>query len=333
MVAYVDGDHGTDNELCTKAMPCTKIDKAAQLKAIVKVSGTVKEKCSFNNVNDKLILSDPGALLKPMADVALEVKGNSSIEIHDLEISNMSDMTPAVTLADPATLKLTRVSVHDSPGNGITVTGGQLTCTKCLIASNGVRGIDASAGTITVTRSMINNNANGGIRVTAAGAFHIVSNFVFGNGSPTKPAGSGILIQVDPQPIGAPPNELDFNSVSRNVTFDTGQGIQCTSPTLLIASNNIIWNNGSPTSPQVNNIGCSYIFSDIGPTGIIPLDSNTNTDPMFEDEITGNLHLTKDSIARHAANPATILNVLSAKDIDGNDRANPFDMGAHQFPR
>jgi parallel beta helix pectate lyase-like protein len=333
-VAYVDGTAGVDGAPCTKAMPCTKIQDAVAAKPIVKVSGTIKDRCSLNNIKGIKILANPDAKLEPMNNgVALEIKGDSNIEVYDLQISKEKDPAmPAVALTEMAALLFARVTVRDNPGNGISVTGGRLTCIGCLIASNGLRGIDASAGTTTVTQSTLIDNTSGGIRLTGPAAFHIVGNFIFRNGQPGKAAASGIAIQVDIQPQGAPPNELNFNSISRNAAVELAQGIQCSTGTPLTANNNIVWNNGSiGKMVQIDANGCTYRFSDIGPLPLVPDLTNMNTDPAFQNEASGELHLTKDSQVRHKADPSANLSGLAAKDIDGVMRTAPTDMGADEF--
>jgi hypothetical protein len=334
-VAYVDGSIGIDNSPCTKDLPCTRIDKAATAKQIVKIAGTVTNRCSLTTGSVK-ILAEPGAKLEPSDNgIAFEIKGDSKIEVYDLQISNAKQNgSSGVVLADTADLSLTRVTVRDNPGNGISTTStGQLTCTRCLLASNGLRGIDASMGTIVITQSTIAENTSGGIQVRGPGAFHIVNNFVFHNGqSAGKAAASGISIQVDAQQAGAAANELDFNSISHNTAQEVEQGVQCNSGTPLIASNNIIWGNGSTTKlVQVNNgSGCNYRFSDIGQIPVVDV-SDINVNPAFQDEGAGNLHLTKDSMVRGKADPGLVPSGMAAQDIDGEARSAPADMGADQF--
>ena len=344
-VAYVDGTTGADGAPCTQALPCARIEDGVAKKSIVKVSGTVMHRCSLASGTAKIqILADPSAKLEPMENgAALEIKGNSNIEIYDLQIDNaQGGGSPGVALSETASLVLTRVAVRDNPGNGITVTGGvQLTCTRCQFTHNASYGIEATMApspttqnpvtqkTI-VTQSTLSDNMGGGIHVMGAGAFHIVNNFIFHNGQPGNAGSAGVTIQVNMQPATAPANELDFNSISHNMTADVDQGIQCTSGTPLIAKNNIIWNNGSLGHlVQVSSLtGCSYTFSDIGPTPDTP---NMNVDPGFQDEASGKLHLTKDSMVRGKADPSLIPSGLAAKDIDGDARPTPADIGADQF--
>jgi len=326
-VAYVGGVNATEDGRCTKDEPCTKIQEAAAKKSIVKVTGEVKEPCSITTGTVQ-IFADLDAKLTPTASdntTALEARGTANIEIYDLQISKTTGNAPAITLSNTAKLSLIHVNIIENTG----------------------RGIDAIGGTLTITRSSISKNGGGGIRMSGPVNFHIVSNVIFGNGSPDQGQTSGLIIGVN-VPSSEVPNELAFNSISRNTgNNDLGQGIQCPGANqVVIGSNNIIWNNGiipgsgqlPPTDPQVNGTGCSHTFSDIGPIGVPPLTTNIGIDPSFVDEATGNLHLMPTSIAIQKADPSTNLSGLAAKDIDGDARVNTgtsmaADMGADQISK
>jgi parallel beta-helix repeat protein len=337
-VAYVDGDHGTDGAPCTKDLPCTKIDKAIGMKPLVKVSGTVTDRATLDN-RTGTIIADAGAKLAPRTGdngVALEVKGGSDISIYDLQISNANN-GHGISTADTANLSLTRVTVRDNGGNGIIINNeSHVTCVKCLIASNMVRGIDASggAGRLTISQSTISDNLNGGIRLQDDASFQIISNIIFRNGQSTKTAAAGILVQVNEPPSGAPPNRLDFNTLSLNMSSDSGQGIQCTAVAVLEASSNIIYDNGlAPlTAVQVSGNGCHYTYSDIGPVGIGVTDGNMMVPPGFDAQSSKPLHLSSASLARHMADPGADLRGLAAIDVDGDPRVAPADIGADQLP-
>jgi hypothetical protein len=336
-VAYVNGTTGVDGAPCTQAMPCTRIEEGVARKPIVKVSGTVKDRCSLNGAT-AIILADPGAKLTPQISdngIGLEVKNASHIQVYDLEISHANGggiSGPGVALADTSELQLTRVTLNDNAGDGAIITGGHLTCTLCMIARNKLHGM-SSAGTLTVTQSTIMDNINGGILINNMDAvFQIVGNIFFRNGQPDKLTG-GVNIQVN----GSDVNRLDFNSFSQNSAASAlGQGIHCiSSATQLTASNNIVWDNGKPIqgSAQVNVGGCAHAYSDIGPLAFTSGTSNMSIDPGFSNEAFGDLHLTKDSMVRGKANPGLIPSGLAAKDIDGDARptATPADMGADQY--
>jgi len=321
-VAYVDGDHGVESAVCDKAHPCTKIEKAAAAAAIVKVTGTVSGKCTLDTQTVR-IFADPNAKLVSMDGgdlAALEVKGNAKVEVHDLQISRMSGANiPTVSLAGVATLALNHVTISNNPGIGI----------------------DGSAGTLSVVRSTISGNVNGGIHLRGPTHFRIVGNVVFGNGAIGKGSG-GLVIGVDAPLIGDPANEIEFNSISRNIGADLGQGIQCTTGTSLTGHNNIIWNNGilpattGPSGlPQVDGNGCTYRTSDIGPVAIA---NNIGQDPSFVSEVDGDLHLMRASTVVRKADPTANLDGLASTDIDGDARTKTgtemaADLGADQISK
>lgn len=332
-VAYVDGTNGVDMAPCTKDMPCTKIDKAASLKGIVKVTGVVKDRCSLMNVS-ATIVAEPGSKLMPMTNgVAFEVKGTSNVQVYDLQISNaLGGGANNVAVSDTANLTLNRVTLRDAAANGALLMGGHLTCIQCLITNNAQRGIDAlTAGTITIARSTISENINGGIRISDDAVFQIVGNVIYHNGQPDKNSGA-ISVNVNNKAPGAPPNQLDFNSIVANTSNTVPQGVACGPGTTMKANNNILWDNGIATAIQANTDGqCDWEYSDIGPLALGGSSSNISMPPKFAVEATGDLHLTSSSPVRGMADPAADLGGLAAQDIDGQTRVSRADMGAYQY--
>ncbi|HEX3482312.1 MAG TPA: right-handed parallel beta-helix repeat-containing protein [Kofleriaceae bacterium] len=338
-VAYVDGTNGLDSNPCTKSKPCTKIDKAATFKSIVKVSGTVADRCSLMSTN-ATIVADPEAKIAPQEGapgangIVFEVKGTSNIQVFDLQISNsLGGGSNNIAISDTANLTLTRVTVRDGSANGISVMGGRLTCSQCTITSNASRGIDASmSGQVTLERSTISQNVSGGVRIADDVSFQIVSNMFFHNGQSDKTAAGGLIIAVNPKKPGDPANQLDFNTFSSNrsgPTPMTVQGISCTVGTTMKVSNNVIWNNGDMGQSQVNTDGqCDWEYSDIGPTQPGVSLSNLILPPTFLNEAMGNLHLTSTSPLLGKADPAADLTGIVAKDFDGESRVAKPNMGA-----
>ncbi len=208
-VAYVD-PAGTDNDTCSKAMPCTKVAKAlATAMPFVKFTGTTSEQVTINN-QDVTLLADPGAQLTySMAGVILKVDGTSTVKIYDLEIANGLGATgigismPAGNTADltlqrakltgntgggisasGGTLTVTQSQLTGNTGGGISASGGTLTVTQSQLTGNTGGGISASGGTLTVTQSQLTGNTGGGISITSA-QFTIVNNFIAQNGAGT----------------------------------------------------------------------------------------------------------------------------------------------------
>jgi hypothetical protein len=349
-VAYVDGDTGTDQMICSKTMPCTQIEKAAMtMRPIVKVVGTVKQSARLDK--SVTILADPNAAIAlPLGDngVPLEIRGNPNvtIKIYDLQITNSGNTNPAqgsLTLSEMANLELNRVSFLNNLGNAVAVTGGHLTCDQCSVLNNGMRGFDVTGGRITVTRSTIIDNNSSGFSVQNKGDFEIVGNIIFHNGDMNSVAAGGINIIADAQGPGDPPNRIEFNTLSENVAASaSAQAIQCGVVTPMVARNNIVWGNGLDlaTALQVTgNANCTFAFSDIGPIGTVPAGSNMTDYPQFQDPPPPGklLHLMSTSPVRGKADPSSDLNGLAKLDIDGDPRVSRgagmgADMGADQTP-
>jgi len=77
---------------------------------------------------------------------------------------------------------------------------------------------------------------------------------------------------------------------------------------------------------------CKHAYSDIGMMSVGSFNdsgNNLSTDPMF----TPDLHLMPNSVVIKKADPNAKLDGLAAKDIDGDMRVAPADIGTDQFPR
>jgi hypothetical protein len=335
-VAYVDGTTGTDPADCSKATPCTKIEKAVMTgKAIVKVSGTVTNASRIDNKN-ATIFADPGAALTPSMDaIALEVAGNSKVQIYDLAISQPANAMAkeCVKITETAELELIHVSVSNSKLNGINADGKKFTCTRCTIELNSNLGINATKGTIVISQSTIKKNLDGGIAVNGMDTeFQIVGNVIFDNGGDTSGTGGINVVQVK----GVATNRIDFNSISRNEAGNfIAPGVKCLSTLMpLTARYNIIYDNGPSPSfgEQVSATGCDHKLSDIGPTAFGTM--NVNTPPGFMDEQNGDLRLRKPLETQLFVNASTAeLTGLAARDIENELRTTDTVMGADHVSR
>jgi hypothetical protein len=270
------------------------------------------------------------------------VRGSSHLQVFDLQIGSSSSASN-ITIADTANLELTRVTIRDGEMSGISMNNGQLTCTRCTITANTGRGIDASMkGVVTLLQSTISFNTGGGVRIQDDVTYRIVNDIFFNNGRAGTNAAGALFILTNPR-TGIPTDQLDFNSFRKNKggpLTTSPQGISCTSGTPLKASNNVIWGNGDTpqTQNQVNTDGqCNWSYSDIGPVALAT-PTNLNQDPKFVDDsdAVGDLHLKSDSPLQGAADPASALDGLTAKDIDGEVRTTRgsgkgADIGADQY--
>jgi hypothetical protein len=184
--------------------------------------------------------------------------------------------------------------------------------------------VSASGGTLTLSQSTVANNTGGGVTVTN-GAFVIVGNVFFNNGNDTTTTG-GISIGATQNPG----NRLEFNSFHRNKTQDAlGSAVQCVAGTFT-AKNNIMFGNGTLSNSNQVGGSCLHSYSMFRP-GVVPTGAgNVDADPLFVNTTTGDLHLRAGSPALGAADPGSDLSGVAARDIDGQERVSPADMGADE---
>lgn len=314
VVAYVDAA-GTDNTMCTKAMPCTKLAAAlATGRAYVKFHGTTDEAVSIAGGRQVTFLADAGAKLTRTNGVGAIITvqdSGTSLAVYDLSISNAPNNPSGVGLVisaagGPPAVSLTRVTIANNPGGGIS----------------------ASGGTLTVTQSTLKGNTGGGINVGSGAVFVIVGNVFFNNGSSASTIG-GVTILTTQSAM----NRLEFNTFNKNQTQDTiGSAIQCTAGTFE-ARNNIMSGNGTLSNTEQTGGSCTHAYSIALPGTLPPGGTNIARDPLFKDTITGDLHIQPGSPAIRAAAPGSDLTGIAAHDIDGDARISPADLGADEAPR
>jgi hypothetical protein len=335
-VAYVDGTTGTDQSPCSRMMPCKKIEDAAMMTGkIVKVSGTFTDRTRLDGKN-AMILADPGAMLALSKDeIALEVVGTSQVQIFDLVITHTGAPKrerEGVLVDGTADLQMTGVRIIENNADGVRVSNGKLTCTRCTIAQNTGLGINVVDGKVTISQSTIQKNPGGGIQIsTNVDEFQIVGNVFFNNGSATATTGGIRVSDV----TSALANRIDFNSLGRNEAMSGVEpGIRCADPVgaKLTARYNIIWNNGPAPGfgVQVSAGGCDHASSDIGP---VTSGTNVNMEPGFIDETGGDLHLMRSQAPLTVNLNTTELTGLAERDIDDQPRGAATDMGADYVPR
>lgn len=304
-VAYVSAaPAGTDNPMCTKAMPCTTIMKAlATNRPYLKLHGSLDEQVMISN-RSLTLLADPGTVLTSSATGnILTVDKVSNVKVYDLEISGASGNGAGVSLPS---------------GSNQTVTLSHVTMTR----NNGMGGaVLAQGGTINIDRSKIFNNTSGGISIFM-GQFDIENNFITGNGDLATTVYGGVYLNQ----TNAGTRILSFNTISTNKAV-TGNpsGVSCNSLLQdLTASNNIIYGNTSiNTSMQINGNHCLWTYSDIGPDAV---PGNVNVDPGFA---SGDFHLQSTSPLINQADPNATLGI----DIDGEARpqGGRRDIGADEY--
>lgn len=309
-VAYVD-PAGTDNPACTSAVPCTRVFRAlATGRPYVKLVGTTDEMVTVAGGQVVTFLGGPGTKLTTRLSglgPILTVKDTgTSLRIYDLAIGDAPNAPTGIGIEIPfasgsASVTLVRTRVTNNPAGGIVMAG---------------------SGTLTVAQSVISKNTGGGISVKD-GTFTIVGNVFFSNGTLTSTNG-GMLIST--MQSG---NRLEFNSFYKNAAADgIGPAIHCVTGSAA-ARNNIMNDNREGTQFGGN---CTHEYSIVRP-GVLPSGrGNASVDPLFVDPLAGDLHIRADSPARRAADPSSSLTGFAARDIDGDVRTSPADIGADEVP-
>lgn len=257
------------------------------------------------------IFADPGTKLDRMGDgVILEVRNTGAdVRIYDLEITGASGVVgdAGISIATGGMPKLTLVRAKVTNNNGI--------------------GILASGGMLTVSQSTIANNTGGGIFVTN-GTFVIVGNVFYLNGSINSTTG-GLTIATSGNGV----NRLEFNSFNKNATIDgVAPALQCVAGGGFVARNNIMFDNGTPSNMNQVDGTCMHVYSIMHPGTLLPGIGNSSIDPLFVNSAIGDLHLRANSPARRNADPNSDLSGLAARDIDGDLRVAPADVGADEIP-
>jgi hypothetical protein len=77
---------------------------------------------------------------------------------------------------------------------------------------------------------------------------------------------------------------------------------------------------------------CTHEYSIVRPGTMPPGAGNSSADPMFVNTTTGDLHLNPGSRALSAADPNSNLTGPAARDVDGDIRISPADIGADEAP-
>jgi hypothetical protein len=276
----------------------------------IKLHGRFDEAVAIGGERSVTLLADPGATLTRSSGggPALTVEDAASLAVHDLAIADTSS-TQAVGILVPVgsspTLSLIHVAISNNAGGGLSIAGGSFTIAQSTIASN----------------------LGGGIAINGHTEFAIVSNIFIENGSPGAALGA---ISVSTFPSST--NQLAFNSFYRNVAQDgTGSAIQCVAGPFT-ARNNIMSTNGTLTNLEQVGGTCAHAYSIVRPGTSPEGPGNLTVDPGFRSPDTGDLHLEPRSPAARAADPASDLTALAARDPDGVVRVRPATIGAYQVP-
>ncbi len=306
--------------VCTHAQPCGSLMTALGLvdatRATIKMlPGSYTERVSI--AGKTVTLHAAGAeLTEAVQGEILHVEGAASVSVLGLRVHDGLGATGDGILcvsagANTPTLSLAGVTIDKNSGLGINATRCQLT----------------------VTRSTLARNTGGGIAVGSGSTFVIVGNVFFGNGSePASTTTGGISIST----AQSATNRLDFNSFNKNQSQSgIGAAIHCFAGTAgtFTARNNIMSGNGTLTNMEQVGGSCLHAYSIARPGTLPSGGTNLDGDPMFVDTLTGNLHIQPGSAAIRAAAPDSDLNGIAARDIDGDARVAPADLGVDELPR
>jgi hypothetical protein len=314
MVAYVVAD-GTGAD-CTKAAPCGTLDEAIKKdRPFVKIAvGTIADNKVTPIERAVTIFAERGGKLdRSDGGVILEVKNGADVQIFDLEITGATtaDNDAAILMMGGAPkLTLTRVTVSDNQG----------------------RGISAEAGVLTMTQSKVIGNARGGVEISRA-QFDITNSIVANNGGPSTPFGGVNLDQT-----ASATYRFDFNTVTNNAAAQNQPtGVACAGITQLMTfSSNIVFDNQIGNGRiQTGGGNCNWVYSDIGQTETappmpVPGIGNIDAPPMFVDAGRNDFHVMSGSPVRDVGDPDSKL----TDDLDGEARPQGprRDIGADELP-
>jgi hypothetical protein len=291
-------------------MPCIKVASAlATGRAYVKLAGTSDEvgTLSIDNRDVTFLAERDAKFVRTSNGLHMEVKGTSQVEIYDLEISGASGAQG--------------IGISMPPGNT-----AKLTLQRVKVLNNAGGGISTTGGTLAVSQSTISGNVGGGISVTN-GIFVIVGNVFFNNGNDTVNIG-GLAINSSQNAL----NRLEFNSFNLNkAVAGKGAAIDCFAGTFT-ARNNIMSDNGTLMNMAQVGGTCTHAYSIARPGTVPPGVGNSGSDPLFVNTTTGDLHVRAGSPVRGAADPNSNLTGPAERDIDGDVRSSPADIGADEVP-
>lgn len=239
-----------------------------------------------------------------------------------------------LTVSDTVLRMMDKSAINAASGCNLTVIHASISNTS-LKANQFSAGILDNGDSITLARSSFLGNHGGGIAVNS-GTFVIIGNAFLNNGTFNVADGSGsttggIAISTA---VNAS-NRLAFNTVVRNLiqTSSKSGGIHCDAGANIVGYYNIVWdNNPLGTGDQVTGL-CKHTYSDVGPAVLastIDAGHTLDLNPQLVDE-QSDPHLKAASPARGYASSDADLIGLAARDIDGDARTAPADLGADQY--
>jgi hypothetical protein len=162
---------------CTDAAPCKTINDGLKAKSIVKVEGAIMDMMP-TTIDGKAIqiVADPGSTMtRSMPGVILDVKSDKAdVRVSDLEITGGTGqrIDAVVALSGPAgsnpKLTLTHVKIDGNQGTAILATSGTLSVSRSTISNNAGGGISITAAQFDITNNFIVGNG-GALGAAATG--------------------------------------------------------------------------------------------------------------------------------------------------------------------
>ncbi len=221
------------------------------------------------------------------------------------------------------------ISGATNSGGAIVLDNGELALVGAEVSSNQGIGVEAKRGVLRIARSVIAGNAGGGVQIDGSvTTLELVGNLFIENGSDANTSGA-LRISASQAAV----KRVELNSFHGNRTLNGGAANHCEIGQIA-ARNNIV--SGTQASPQQPQLGgsCTHASSIfyLLPDGIPPGPGNTYADPRFVNPTGRDLHLQPDSPARRAADPTSDLTGLAERDLDGDLRTHPADIGADEAP-
>jgi hypothetical protein len=216
---------------------------------------------------------------------------------------------------------LERVEIEDSGQGNVDMTDGTLLIRDSHIERSGATGLFINGGVLDVARTTVRDNTNGGIHATGT-LVTVVNSIVTGNGVGPGNTPAAYLINCDAA------SRLAHNTFANNDNDSAGEAgaVECDGTAISIVSSIFSGN----TAPQVD-VGCPVTYS-LFDAGASAGTGNLTGDPMFEDALNGDFHITSGSPARGAGDPGSTEPV----DVDREPRPQPQattrDIGADEIP-
>jgi hypothetical protein len=240
----------------------------------------------------------------------IQISNSSNVLIANSRISDNDG--PAISV-DESTLIIENSKITNNGGNALDFTQSQAEISGCVIRNNEGIGINSHWGRgkfINIRNSIIAENQAGGLHLIYTVA-SLYNNFLVNN---SAYHGGGIFFNSDSL-------VMINNVIFGNTAQRSGGGLYMDYDGPIFATNNVIRNNNSPSSPQIDyRDGLMLIHSNI--QGGWEGKGNIDADPLFIDPNNYDFHLQPNSPCIDQGNP----------DSQYNDPEDPDNPGYALYP-